>query len=148
MKLALSETRKTSFVAMLPIFWVLKIKVTIRLLFSTRKQVSVTRKCHKHKPQTNLLHQEEEKQNRDGHNTVNPLGNGNSQKDTMANSDDPDEIHHYAAYHHGLHCLLIATKSIIRERNTIVFGNYNLLPLNIYNGPSGLDCIKLYGKFH
>ena len=26
-------------------------------------------------------------------------------------------------------------------------GKYNLWPLNIYNEPSWLDCIKLYGKF-
>ena len=30
----------------------------------------------------------------------------------------------------------------------IHFGNYNLCPLNIYNGPPWLNCIKLYGTFH
>ena len=25
---------------------------------------------------------------------------------TLANSEDPDEMHYYAAFHQGLHCLL------------------------------------------
>ena len=25
---------------------------------------------------------------------------------TLANSEDPDEMQHYAAFHQGLHCLL------------------------------------------
>ena len=44
---------------------------------------------------------------------------------TLANIEDPDEMLHYAAFHQVLHCLL-KTKSIIRERNIIFFGNYNL----------------------
>ena len=39
----------------------------------------------------------------------------------MANSEDPDEMPHNAAFHQGLHCLL-KTKTIFRERNTILFG--------------------------
>ena len=38
--------------------------------------------------------------------------------DTLENSEDPDEMPHNAAFHQGLHFLLI-------ERNTI-FGNCNL----------------------
>ena len=38
--------------------------------------------------------------------------------DTLSNSDDPDEMKHYAAFHQGLHCLLrlkqhLGTKCII-----------------------------------
>ena len=45
---------------------------------------------------------------------------------TLANSEDPDEMQHYAAFHHGLHCLLLKTKAIFRERSSILVGNYNL----------------------
>ena len=27
--------------------------------------------------------------------------------DTFANSEDPDEMQHYAAFHRGLHCLYL-----------------------------------------
>ena len=37
------------------------------------------------------------------------------------NSEDPDEMLHIAAFHQGLHCFLLKTKSIFRERNTILF---------------------------
>ena len=40
---------------------------------------------------------------------------------TLANSEDPDEMPHNAAFCQGLHCLLLKTKSIFRERNTIFF---------------------------
>ena len=29
---------------------------------------------------------------------------GNSNTSTFANSEDPDEMQHYAAFHQGLHC--------------------------------------------
>ena len=38
---------------------------------------------------------------------------------TLANTEDPDEMPHNAAFHQGLHCLL--AKSIFRERNIIFF---------------------------
>ena len=34
----------------------------------------------------------------------------------MANSKDPDEMLHNAAFHQGLHCLLFKIKLIFRER--------------------------------
>ena len=43
--------------------------------------------------------------------------------------------------------LFAKAKSIFRERNIYFFGNYNLWPLNIYNGPSWLNSVKLFGKF-
>ena len=44
----------------------------------------------------------------------------------LVNSEDPDEMPHDAAFHQGLHCLLIQTKTIFRERIKILFENYNL----------------------
>ena len=43
---------------------------------------------------------------------------------TKANSEDPDEMPHNAAFHQGLHCLLRQT--IFRERNSILVSYYNL----------------------
>ena len=45
----------------------------------------------------------------------------------------------------GLHCLL-RQKTVARERHTIIFGNYYLWHLNIYNGPLCLNCIKTFEK--
>ena len=36
---------------------------------------------------------------------LNPLYTGNPLRGTLANSEDPDEMQHYAAFHQGLHCL-------------------------------------------
>ena len=38
----------------------------------------------------------------------------------LVNSEDPDKMLHYAAFHLGLHCLLLKTKLIFRERNTFL----------------------------
>ena len=35
--------------------------------------------------------------------------------DILANSEDPDEMQHNAAFHQGLHCLL---RSTFRDRST------------------------------
>ena len=40
------------------------------------------------------------------HLTFNPLYTGNTLMGTLANSEDPDEMQHNAAFHQGLHCLL------------------------------------------
>ena len=34
---------------------------------------------------------------------------------TLANSEDPDEMQHYAAFHQGLHCLLRQNQSSEKE---------------------------------
>ena len=34
---------------------------------------------------------------------------------TLANSEDPDEMLHFAAFHHGLHCLLRFIKAILKD---------------------------------
>ena len=36
---------------------------------------------------------------------TNPLYSGNPLTSTFANSEDPDEMQHNAAFHQGLHCL-------------------------------------------
>ena len=42
---------------------------------------------------------------------------------TLANSEDPDEMLHHAAYHQGLHCLLRQYQSL---ENKITFFYYNM----------------------
>ena len=44
---------------------------------------------------------------------------------SLANSEDPDEMPHHAAFHQGLHCLL-SQKQSSEKGETILFGNYNL----------------------
>ena len=45
----------------------------------------------------------------------------------LANSEDPDEMFQDVVFHQGLHCSVFTkTKSIIRERNTVLFGNNNM----------------------
>ena len=45
----------------------------------------------------------------------------------FANSEDPDEMQHNAAFHQGLHCYFIRVytvckeKKIFRQKNTILF---------------------------
>ena len=38
--------------------------------------------------------------------------------DTLANSEDPDEMQHHAAFHQGLHCL-ITIKTTFRDSSII-----------------------------
>ena len=49
---------------------------------------------------------------------------------TFANSEDPDEMQHYAAFHQGPHCLK-RLKKIFRQTNTIFFENYNGTPSTV-----------------
>ena len=44
--------------------------------------------------------------------------------------------------------LLTALRGLVIHRNTILFGKYNLCPLDIYNGPSQVYCIKPEGRIH
>ena len=34
----------------------------------------------------------------------------------FANSEDPDEMPHNAAFHQGLHCLFVKVKTIFRQK--------------------------------
>ena len=47
---------------------------------------------------------------------------------TFANSEDPDEMQHNAAFHQGLHCLFSLKRSSDKKK-TIFFENHNLTPL-------------------
>ena len=53
---------------------------------------------------------------------------------TFTNSEDPDDVLHNAALHQGLHCLLSKKRSL--DKKIQYFFNYNLTPLDIYNGSS------------
>ena len=57
---------------------------------------------------------------------------------TLANIVGPDEMPHYAAFHHGLHCLL-RIKSIFREKYSIL-GEIIICDPSIHRH----NCIRLY----
>ena len=59
---------------------------------------------------------------------------------TLAKSEDSDEMLHNSAFHQSLHCLL-RLKQFSEAEISILVGNYNLWPLNIYNEPSQIYCI-------
>ena len=66
---------------------------------------------------------------------------------TFSNSEDPDEMQHYAAFHQGLHCFCEGEKDFqTKEYN--IFENYNVTPLNMYNGLSQVYCIKAEAIIH
>ena len=62
----------------------------------------------------------------------------------FTNSEDPDEMKHNAAFHQGLHRLLRQKRS----GKKYFFYNYNLTPLDIYNGSSQVYCIRQKGRTH
>ena len=66
---------------------------------------------------------------------------------TFINSEDPDEMPNYAAFHQGLYCLLGKKRSSYKKKHT-TFKNYNLTPQGIYSGLSKVYCIKPEGKIH
>ena len=61
---------------------------------------------------------------------------------TFTNSEDPDEMPHNMAFHWGQHWKDLQTK------NTIFFKNYNLTPLDNYNGQSQVNWIKPEVRIH
>ena len=67
--------------------------------------------------------------------------------DTFINSEDPDEMPHYAAFHQGLYCLL-GKKDLQTKKTNTTFKNYNLTTHIMYSGPSKVYCIKPEGKIH
>ena len=70
--------------------------------------------------------------------------------DTFINSEDPDEMQHYAAFQQGLYCLLgkkdLQTKT--KNKTNTTFKNYNLTPQGMYSGLSKVYCFKPEGKIH
>ena len=59
---------------------------------------------------------------------------------TLANSEDPDEMQHKAAFHQGLHCLLRLKQPLGIEIH------HNLEKSTSYPGQSHTYCINVYGK--
>ena len=68
---------------------------------------------------------------------------------TFANNVDPDEMQHYAAFHatfhQGQHC---KGKKDLQIKEYNFFLNYNLTPLDMYNGLSQVYSIKPEGRIH
>ena len=67
--------------------------------------------------------------------------------DTLANSEDPDEMQHNAAFHQCLHCLLRYIQS-----SWIEVHNYleiiTCATLKCINGQFHPYCTNMYGKIH
>ena len=54
---------------------------------------------------------------------------------TSANNEDPDEMQHNAAMHFTRgYTVCKGKKNISSQKNRIFLENYNLTPLDIYNG--------------
>ena len=68
--------------------------------------------------------------------------------DTFINSDDTDEMPHYAAFHQGLYCLLGKKDLQTKKQTNTTFKHYNLTPQGMYSGLSKVYCIKSEGKIH
>ena len=66
---------------------------------------------------------------------------------SLVKIEDPDEMPHNAAFHQGLHCLLLQKQSLVKEIHFLC-ENFNLWPLSIYNGPSEVYCIQPKGRIH
>ena len=65
---------------------------------------------------------------------------------TLAFSEDPDEMQHHAAFHQGLHCLLISKHPSGTDIHLYLNTKKFLCPLKVYNGQSHTNCINMYGK--
>ena len=61
-------------------------------------------------------------------------------------SEDPDEMQQYAAFHQGLHCLLRIKQPSGTEIH-LDLKSSNCDPLN-QNGQPHTYCINMYGKIH
>ena len=61
---------------------------------------------------------------------------------TSANSEEPDEMQHNAAFHQGLHCL----PRLIQPSGTGIHQNLGNLPvtLKVHNEQSYTSCINIY----
>ena len=65
---------------------------------------------------------------------------------TLANSEDPYEMQHIAAFHQGLHCFLrLKQPSGTEKLHNLENSTYDL---KVYNGQSHTTCINMYGKIH
>ena len=82
------------------------------------------------------------------YNCLNPLYSGNPLTSTFANSEDPDKMQHYAAFHQGLHFLYVKIKKSSNKKIQYFFENYNPTLLDMYNRLSQAYCFKPKGKIH
>ena len=64
----------------------------------------------------------------------------------FANSENQDEMQHNTAFSR-LHFIRVYTVCKVKK-NTMLFENYYLAPLKIYNGLSQVHCIKPDGLIH
>ena len=71
------------------------------------------------------------------HVTNNPLYSGNPSASTFANNEDHNVIQHLIQIY-----TVNKVKKISRQKNTILFLNYNSTPLDMYNGLSQVYFIK------
>ena len=64
---------------------------------------------------------------------------------TFANSEDPDEVQHNL---HFIRVYTVEVKNTFRQKNTIFFENYNLTPLDMYNGLAKVYWFEPEGRIH
>ena len=65
---------------------------------------------------------------------------------TFANSENQDEMQHNTAFSR-LHFIKVYTVCKVKKK-PMLFENYNLAPLKMYNGLSQVICIKPDGLIH
>ena len=65
---------------------------------------------------------------------------------TLANSEDPDEMPHNAAFHQGLHYLLREKQFSEKEIRFLL--EIITCDLGMYNRPSQVNCIQPKGRIH
>ena len=63
---------------------------------------------------------------------------------TWANSEDPDEMQHNAAFHQGLHCMLRLNN--LQGQKYIIIYKFYLWPLELLNGSPMLIVAICIGK--
>ena len=64
----------------------------------------------------------------------------------LANNEDPDEMPHNSISSGS--ALFAVIKTILRDRNTSFYRNFDWQPLKTQNGQSQTFCINMYGKIH
>ena len=78
---------------------------------------------------------------------VSPLYTETPKMGILANSEDPDEMLHNAAFHQGLDCLQRLKQTSGRKmHHNLEF--FYLRPLKVHNGQSQIYYLNMYGKIH
>ena len=63
---------------------------------------------------------------------------------TFVNGEDPDEMHHFVR----VYTVCKGQKDLQTKVKEFLFENYNLTPLEVYNGLSQVYCIKPERRIH